>query len=447
MRNTPRRRLAAASLAGLAVLAAGCRGDDGGGGGGGGGGDDEIATDVGITSDPCPEAVNEDNGCIYLGTLSDLTVGPFAAAGPLIGEGQKLFWDRVNEDGGIGGYDIDVTEYVRDNQYNPQVTNQVYQEIKPDVLALAQTLGSPTTAAIVDDLDAEDIVAAPAGWTSLYLFQDVILESGGSYCVESMNGVDYAVDTYDVQNVMAVHYPGDYGGDSAAGAKISADANGLDFANVETTPGTDNQAAAVAAILEQQPDLVVLGTAPADTATIVGQAVAGGYQGRMMGASPSWNPAILQSPAAPAFQAVFEHLGPWGPWDAETEAHQLAREALGDVDPNEFYLQGWFWSLPAEGRARGSCRERRPDPRRSPRGGRGSRVDRLRGPAARGLRQLRRRPERGGVAVDVHQQHQPGREHRSEPRRGGLHRSHRGGVRLHRCVLRGGRPRLIEPKH
>src|SRR5215211_9219827 len=236
MRNTPRRRLAIASLAGIALVAAGCRGDDGGGGGGGGG-EDEIATDVGITSDPCPEAVNEDNGCIYLGTLSDLTVGPFAAAGPLIGEGQKAFWDRVNADGGIGGYDIDVTEYVRDNQYNPQVTNQVYQEIKPDILALAQTLGSPPTAAIVDDLDAEDIVAAPAGWTSLYLFQDVILESGSTYCVDAMNGVDYAVDTYDVQTVMALHYPGDYGGDAAAGAKIAADANDLDFANVETTPG------------------------------------------------------------------------------------------------------------------------------------------------------------------------------------------------------------------
>jgi len=257
MRNTPRRRLAAASLAGLAVLAAGCRGDDGGGGGGGGGGgEDEIATDVGITSDPCPEAVNEDNGCIYLGTLSDLTVGPFAAAGPLIGEGQKAFWDRVNEDGGIGGYDIDVTEYVRDNQYNPQVTNQVYQEIKPEVLALAQTLGSPTTASIVEDLDAEDIVAAPAGWTSLYLFQDVILESGATYCAEAMNGVDYAVATYSPQSVMAIHYAGDYGEDAAAGAKVAAEANGLQFSSVETTSGTDNQANAIAAAWLSVPAVV-----------------------------------------------------------------------------------------------------------------------------------------------------------------------------------------------
>ncbi|MGY1601774.1 ABC transporter substrate-binding protein [Geodermatophilus sp. SYSU D00815] len=347
MRSTHRRRVAAAALAGVAVLAAGCRGGDGGGGGGGEGGEGgDIATDVGVTSEPCPDAVNEDNGCIYLGTLSDLTVGPFAAAGPLIIEGQEAFWNRVNEDGGIGGYDVNVTEYVRDNQYNPQVTNQVYQEIKPDILALAQTLGSPPTAAIVDDLDAEDIIAAPAGWTSLYLFQDVIVESGATYCAEAMNGVDYAVENGDIQSVMAVHYAGDFGGDAAAGAKVAADANGLEFTDVETTAGPDNQAAAVAAILEQSPDLVVISAGPTDVATVVGQAVAGGYQGQFMGSSPTWNPAILQSPAAPAFQAAFQHLGPWGPWDAETDAHVAAREALGDVQPNEYYLSGWFWSYP-----------------------------------------------------------------------------------------------------
>ena len=61
-----------------------------------------------------------------------------------------------------------------------------------------------------------------------------------------------------------------------------------------------------------------------------------------MGSSPTCNPAILQSPAAPAFT----HLGPWGPWDSDTPAHQAAKEALGDVEPNEFYTSGWFWSYP-----------------------------------------------------------------------------------------------------
>src|SRR6266511_6481699 len=104
------------------------------------------STDVGVTKEACPNAVNKDHGCIYLGSISDLTVGPFHALAVPITEAQKKFWERVNKAGGIGGYDIDVTTYVRDNKYNPEVHNQVYQEIKGKVLALAQTLGSPTTA-------------------------------------------------------------------------------------------------------------------------------------------------------------------------------------------------------------------------------------------------------------------------------------------------------------
>ena len=116
-----------------------------------------------------------------------------------ITDAQKAFWKRVNKAGGIGGYEIDVTNYVRDNKYNPQTHNQVYQEIKGKVLALAQTLGSPTTAAILADLKASNIVAAPASWTSAYAFEDVILESGANYCVESMNALDYAKETYQAE--------------------------------------------------------------------------------------------------------------------------------------------------------------------------------------------------------------------------------------------------------
>src|SRR5918997_7125343 len=137
----------------LAVALGGCRGSDTETGESG------VKTDVGVTSEPCPEAVNQEKGCIYLGILSDLTEGPFRALAVPITDAQKAFWKRVNQAGGIGDYEVDVTKYVRDNKYNPQTTNQVYQEIKPSVLALAQSLGSPTTAAIVDDLDASDIVA------------------------------------------------------------------------------------------------------------------------------------------------------------------------------------------------------------------------------------------------------------------------------------------------
>jgi hypothetical protein len=178
------KRLGAISTAAVLVLAgalAGCRG------GTSSTGESGVKTDVGVTKEACPGAIDKNKGCIYLGIISDLTEGPFRALAVPITEAQKAFWKRVNASGGIGGYEVDVTKYIRDNKYNPQVHNQVYQEIKGNILALAQTLGSPTTAAIIGDLESNNIVAAPASWTSAWAFRDVILESGANYCIESKN--------------------------------------------------------------------------------------------------------------------------------------------------------------------------------------------------------------------------------------------------------------------
>lgn len=334
---TRRSRKLLAGLAILALVSAGC-------GLGREGGDGE--TGAGVTSEPCPNPVNQDNGCVYLGIISDLTSGPFAALSVPITDAQKAFWKRVNQDGGIGGYDINVTRYVRDNKYNPETHNQVYQEIKGEVLALAQTLGSPTTAAIIDDLRSNNVVSAPASWTSAWAFEDVIVESGTNYCFEAMNSVDYAVQERDVKSVMAVHYAGDYGEDGAAGARVAAKRHGLRFEDVETEEGQDNQAGAVDAVATRKPDLVVLTTGPTDAAVVIGQAAARGYQGQFIGTSPTWNPALLQSPAAAAITKMYLQSGPWAPFGADTPGHKAMRAALGKVTPNDGYTSGWVWSYP-----------------------------------------------------------------------------------------------------
>ena len=330
-----------AVMAVCALVLTGCRGSDDGGGGG----DGEISA-PGVSSEPCPDAVNQDNGCIYLGQISDLTAGPFAPLAVPITDAEKAFWQRVNDDGGISGYDIDVTKYIRDNLYLPETHAQVYEEIKGDVLGLAQSLGSPTTLAILEDLKANEVVTAPASWTSLWEFEDVILESGTNYCFEAMNIVDYIAEQNSAKSVMMIYFPGDYGGDGAAGAEIAAEANGMSFTGVETGPGQEAQAGAVSAVVKEKPDLVILATGPTEGAVIVGQAAAQGYQGQFVGLGPVWNPVLLDTPAAPAFEAMFLASGYWGSWGTDTPGHQAMRDALPDVTPNDGYTAGWVWSYP-----------------------------------------------------------------------------------------------------
>jgi ABC-type branched-subunit amino acid transport system substrate-binding protein len=309
--------------------------------------DQPLATDVGVTDEPCPAAVNPDNGCIYLGIISDLTVGPFAALAVPLTEAQQAFWARVNDQGGLAGYDIDTTTFVRDNEYSPETHARVFEEIRNDVLALAQTLGSPQTAAILGDLRDDDIVSAPASWTSGWAFEDIILDVGANYCFEVMNAVDYAFDNIDgISTVMGIHYPGDYGDDAAYGVKVATEANGGQFLDVPTPPGADNQAEAIEAIIAQNPDVVIVSTGPLELATIVGQAAARGYDGRFIGSAPTWNRALLDSPAAGALEALYWQSGQWAPFGADTPGHRAMSEALGDVTPSDGYTAGWVWQYP-----------------------------------------------------------------------------------------------------
>jgi ABC-type branched-subunit amino acid transport system substrate-binding protein len=303
--------------------------------------------DFGVTDEPCPQAIDTSKGCIYLGTISDLTEGPFKALAVPLTDAQKAFWRRVNEQGGIGGYEIDVTTYIKDNKYNPQIHNQVYQEIKPKILALAQTLGSPQTAAILPDLKASNLVAVPASWTSLWAFEDVVVESGTNYCIESMNSVDYAADKLGAKSIMAVHLAGDYGDDAAAGARVATEKHGLKFTDIKTATGQDNQAGAIDAIVSGNPDVVILTTGPTDAAVIIGQANARGFKGRFLGTSPTWNRGLLDGPAAAAIMSSYLQSGPYQPYGADTPGHEAMRAALGNVaQPNEGHTAGWVLMYP-----------------------------------------------------------------------------------------------------
>jgi ABC-type branched-subunit amino acid transport system substrate-binding protein len=316
-------------------------------------GSGDIKTDKGVTSEPCPGSKNTDRGCIYLGILSDLTVGPFAPLAVPITDAQKDFWDRVNAQGGIDGkYDVNVEKYTRDNKYNPQEHVAKLREIEPEILALAQSLGTTPTLAGLPIMDENDLVAVPATWWSGWGFEDkdLVLESGYSYCGEAMNGLDYAAQEYgDPKKVLSIGYPGDYGGDSAAGAKMWGEANGAEVAALDTAPNAQagNQDAAVGAIRKQNPDVVLLAVGPAEMAEIVGKSVAGGFKGRFMGSIPTFNQAVLQSEAAPAIQAAYRLISPWALWGSDTAAHKAMQEALGGKKPkNDGYTYGWIWSYP-----------------------------------------------------------------------------------------------------
>lgn len=323
---------AAASALALTLAVSGC------------GREDETTDAVpGVTSKACPKAVDDSKGCIYLGVLTDLT-GVFKGVGVPFTQAQKDFWAKVNADGGIGDYEVDVVTNVKDTKYDTDTHAQMYQEIHEDVLAIAQSLGTAHTNTILPDAKDDEMIIGPASLGSNWIFEDNTIEVGTSYCAEAMNMVDHAVDTLKAKKVAVVHFPGDYGDDAMVGARIAAEERGIEFVDITTEPGQEKQGPVVATLLREKPNAVIIATSPTEMAAVVGGAAQQGLQVPFLGSIPTWNSLVLGTPAGPAITALYQQATSFPNWEDGGEGFEAMREAAGETPPNDWYALGWAGS-------------------------------------------------------------------------------------------------------
>lgn len=315
--------------------------------------DEEVRLGSGVTDEPCPGAADQTRGCIYLGVLADLTDGPFGPLGVEVVSGVRDFWRQVNDAGGIGKFDVDVDTYLRDTGYDPQAHREAFDEIGQDVVGLALSFGTPTTEALAPTLAAQSMVTVPFSWWSGLddpPVGDVLLRSGASYCAATRLTLDWLSDgAQPPDSVLVVGYPGAYAGDADDGARSWAAAtDGHHLGTIETEPsGVGTPREALAFILDEEPDVVVLAVGPPRAADLVGAAVVGGYRGRFVGLMPTWDPALLQTDAAGALRASFLYVTPWEGFEGGSDAHAAMRAgADGQTPGNDGYAAGWISSYP-----------------------------------------------------------------------------------------------------
>jgi ABC-type branched-subunit amino acid transport system substrate-binding protein len=289
--------------------------------------------------------------------LADLS-GAFAPLVTEIVEAQRVFWDQVNADGGIAGRQIELV--VEDNAYDVAVMQEKFEALRGEVAIFSQSTGSPHTAAIAPGLVEDDLVAIPLSWYSGWAFGELgqnAFESYTNYCIESMNAVEWLNENRDVQTVAIISFPGEYGGDGAAGAAKAAEALGLevvfDGTGLVTPPSADNpnpdQTAIISQIVQTNPDLVWAVINPSQLGVIMGGAVSQGYQGLWSGNSPTYSFKLLGTDLAPLLDQYYlasTYIVTWGsdvPGMQEVvDAMTAARPELGVSD---VYILGWTEGL------------------------------------------------------------------------------------------------------
>ncbi|MEZ5340337.1 MAG: ABC transporter substrate-binding protein [Acidimicrobiales bacterium] len=247
----------------------------------------EIATDYGVTDDT-----------IKIGLNADLS-GPFASLVAEIVEGQKVYWEVVNENGGVVGRQVELV--VLDSGYVTDTGIQNYSELAQEsedgVLMISENTGSPITAAIAEDAIDDNMLVIPLSWASLWPDPEVgeaILEKQTTYCIESMNGVAWLKEKVESEGGEAklaiVGRPGEYGEDGSAGAKIAAEELGIEVVYDGTgAVAGDDRTAIVSELLSSGATIVWTTLTPAETLDIFGQAVTGGMTAYWSGNQPSFN--------------------------------------------------------------------------------------------------------------------------------------------------------------
>jgi ABC-type branched-subunit amino acid transport system substrate-binding protein len=317
MRNT-RPALAVAAVALFAVTACSTTEPEAADGGGAG----DVQTGNGVTDSE-----------INIGVLTDLS-GPFAAGAAVQVTQFQAYWDKVNDDGGI--CDRDVELQVQDHGYDPQKAVSLYRSMAPGVVALQQVLGGPTSAAVLPLAQQDSEYVGGVGWASSALAYENNQLPGASYSIQGANAIDYLVDELGLaegDKVGVVYFVGDYGSDALAGAEYAADERGLTVVPQEITPAVTDLSAQASALVQEGVKAVVLGAAPAQLASLAGVLSAQGADVPIIGMNPTFNPALLNTPAADALLANTYSITSVAPYASDEPGVQAAAEMYTAADP------------------------------------------------------------------------------------------------------------------
>jgi ABC-type branched-subunit amino acid transport system substrate-binding protein len=284
------------------LIAASCGGgrdddDDAGGEGGGGSGGGAPA-----------EVPGFDGETIRLGVITP-TSGRVAVIGEPLTNGDRAYWDYVNEElGGVGGkYPVELV--VEDSAYDAPTAVQKYNEMKGDVVMFNQLLGTPIVNALLEQLQADDMVAQPASLDSFWVREQNLLPIGAPYQIQAINGIDWYVNDgggSEDSKICILRQDDPYGEAGLEGVEFVLDALGIDLVSDATFQvGNPDFTAQITQLQGDGCEAVWLTATPTDVGSALGKAAELNFAPKWLGQSPTWIGAFIDSPLLPYLEANY----------------------------------------------------------------------------------------------------------------------------------------------
>jgi ABC-type branched-subunit amino acid transport system substrate-binding protein len=237
---------------------------------------------------------------ITLGVMTDKS-GVFKNLGLGTTEGNQLRIDDINAAGGICGRQLKLD--VVDHGYKAENAKTLYPQIAPKVLGMVQLLGSPVVAALKSNLVADQLTTTPASWSSELLDNPYIMIGGTTYDVEMIDGMSWLQSQgiiKDGDTVGHVYIDSEYGRNGLAGSKFYASKHNITVKEAKITATDTDLTNVVTAFKGDKVKAILVTTTPTATASVVAVDKALGLNVTVLGNNPTFDPALLSSPAKDA---------------------------------------------------------------------------------------------------------------------------------------------------
>ncbi|WP_290052651.1 ABC transporter substrate-binding protein [Amycolatopsis solani] len=241
---------------------------------------------------------------VTLGVMTDKS-GVFKNLGLGVTQGNELWAKDFNAAGGVCGRQVKLEEV--DHGYKADTAKTLYPQIEPKVLGFVQLLGSPVVAALKQNLATDKTVAAPASWSSELLDNPYVMIVGTTYDLEIIDGLSYLQEQgliKDGDTIGHVYIDGEYGKNGLRGSQFYAKKHNLTVKEVKITSTDSDLTNVVTGLKGAGVKAIVLTTTPAQTGSAAATNKALGLNVPVLGNNPTFDPALLKSPAAGALDKL-----------------------------------------------------------------------------------------------------------------------------------------------
>ncbi|UGQ14320.1 ABC transporter substrate-binding protein [Yinghuangia sp. ASG 101] len=260
-----------------------------------GAGSDGVVTGQGVTDKE-----------IHIGGLTDLT-GPYGILGKSTTNGQKLYFDKLNEQGGVCGRTVVVD--VKDHGYDVQKATTAYNELSGKVVAFSQLIGSAIVNQLAPEIEKAGLLTTPQAWASNLLGRQAIQVTSSTYDIQMVNGVHHLVETLGLKpgdKIGHIFTEDEFGENSSAGAKYAAQAAGIEVVDQKVKPTDRDMTAAVTALKSAGVKAILVGASPTQLGPIMGVSETTDFKVPVLTHTVGFHQSMLGTAAGPAMEARLE---------------------------------------------------------------------------------------------------------------------------------------------